>query len=198
MPESKAKRSKIPKQARTAKQSATPDPEPAAPDDDDETVSVRRGPEPAALESRLLAPLAEIERVLGELRRRDWLNPSSWEWPRLPEMPALFEHRVPSVDVIERDKEILVRAEVPGVERDDLEVSLAERTLTIHGATRSEAEHHEGDLHRREIRTGAFSRVVSLPADVDAAKAKARYRDGVLTLKLPKRRSARRQNIAVD
>lgn len=154
--------------------------------------------EPGSLESRLVAPLAELERVLGEVRRRDWLNPSSWDWPRLPEMPSLFEHRVPSVDVVEKEKEIVVRAEVPGVDRDDLEVSVADRTLTIRGETRHEEEHDEGDLHRREIRTGAFSRVVTLPADVDPGKARARYRDGVVTLKLPKVRSSRRKTISVD
>lgn len=152
-------------------------------------------PEPS-LEARLLAPLEEMQRMLDAFRRRDWLRPLDFDWPRWPELPA--ERRFPSIDVIDRDKEIQIKAEVPGMERDDLSVTVTDRTLTIKGESRHEEESEEGELHRREIRTGSFSRTLTLPEDVDGAKAKAAYKDGVLELRLPKLRRSKRHAVKVD
>lgn len=151
-------------------------------------------PAERSLEARLLAPLQEMERVLDTFRRRDWLAPMS-EWPRWPELS--LEGRFPSIDVVNRDKEIQIKAEVPGVEKDDLTVTVTDRTLTIRGESRHEEESGEGELHRREIRTGSFSRTLTLPEDVDGSKAKASYKDGVLELKLPKARRSKRHSVTV-
>ena len=91
-----------------------------------------------------------------------------------------------------------INAEIPGIEKDDLSVTVTDRTLTIKGENRQEEESEEGELHRREIRTGSFSRTLTLPEDVDGSKAKASYKDGMLELRLPKLRRAKKHDVKVD
>jgi HSP20 family protein len=158
-------------------------------------VPVRAAPAEGSLEARLLAPLEEMERMLDAFRRRDWLRSMSLDWPRFPAFP---EARFPSIDVIDRDKEIEINAEVPGIERDDLNVTVTDRTLTIRGESRHEEESEEGEHHRREIRRGSFSRTLTLPHDVDGKKATAKYKDGRLELRLPKLRKSRKHQVEVD
>jgi HSP20 family protein len=118
------------------------------------------------------------------------------DWPRWPELP--LEGRFPSIDVINRDKEIQIKAEVPGIDKEDLSVTVTNRTLTIKGESRHEEESGEGELHRREIRTGSFSRTLTLPEDVDGSKAKASYKDGLLELRLPKLSRSKKHALKVD
>ena len=99
---------------------------------------------------------------------------------------------------MDRAKEVVVRAEVPGVDKKDLDVSIADRTLTIRGSSRQEETKEEDDFFRREIRSGMFSRSVLLPADVNASKAKAKFKGGVVELRLPKVRASKRHQISVD
>ena len=93
----------------------------------------------------------------------------------------------PRVDVIDREDELVVRAETPGIDKDDLEVSVSEGSVTIKGATRREEKEEKGEYHRCEIMRGTFSRSVALPAEVDADAAQATFKDGVLELTPPKR-----------
>jgi HSP20 family protein len=160
-------------------------------------VPVKTEPPESAFESRLLAPLTEMERMLSDFRR-DWLRPSLWEWPHFPDMPSVLEGRFPSIDVVNRDKEVVVKAEVPGIEKDDLEVSISDRNLTIKGQSRQEEKKEDGELFRQEIRSRSFSRVITLPAEVDAKKAKASYKDGVVELTLPKVRKSTTHKVQVD
>lgn len=146
------------------------------------------------VEGRLPAGLRDMERLLGAFRQRDWLRPFGFDWPAWPELSL---ERFPSIDVVDRDKEIQVKAEIPGIEKDDLSVTVTDRTLTIKGETHHEEESEEGELHRREIRRGSFSRSLTLPEDVDGSKAVASYKDGVLELRLPKRRRSKRHAVEV-
>ena len=93
---------------------------------------------------------------------------------------------IPSVDVREKGKEVQVRAELPGVEENDVDVNLDGRTLTISGEKQSEHEQGEGEERQSESVYGYFSRQVQLPADVDDSNAEAKFKNGVLTIKLPK------------
>jgi HSP20 family protein len=136
-----------------------------------------------------------MERMLDAFRRRDWLRPMTLDWPKWPELP---EGRFPSIDVVNRDKEIEIKAEVPGIEKDDLSVTVTDRTLTIKGESRHEKESEEGETHRREIRTGSFARTLTLPEDVDGTKAQASYKDGLLELRLPKLRRSKKHSLKVD
>jgi len=146
----------------------------------------------SSLESRLLEPLAEIEKILGQLRHREWIRPTGWDWP---DLPSLFETRAPSVDVVDRINEIIVTAEIPGIDKDDLQVSVTDRILTIKGESSHEEETDEGDMHRREISRGSFFRTLTLPAEIDGSKVKAECKDGILELRLPKSPGAKKHNI---
>lgn len=102
------------------------------------------------------------------------------------------------MDVVERDDEIVVHAELPGVDRDDLEVTLADDVLTIRASTAKEKTEEKGEYHRREIVRGAFSRTIRLPADVDGEHAKSTFKNGVLEVKAPKLKKSKRRVIKID
>jgi HSP20 family protein len=109
-----------------------------------------------------------------------------------------FEGRTLVVDVIDRDDEVVVRAEAPGVEKKDLEVSLTENSVTIQGKTSHEEREEKGNYFRCEISRGAFSRTVALPAEVEVEKAKATFKDGLLELIMPKVEKSKRRTIKLD
>ena len=146
---------------------------------------------------RALSPFEEMDRMFESFFPRGWLQPFRREWPSLSEMAAPFEGKMPKVDVINRDAEIVVRAEVPGVDKKDLDVSMTDSTVTIKGSTSHEEKEEKGDYYRCEISRGAFSRTVALPAGVDASKAKAKFQDGVLELTMPKTEKTKRVNVKV-
>jgi len=149
--------------------------------------------------ARGLAPWDEMERMIEEFMPRGWMRPFRGGWGRMGEL-APFEGRWPRMDVQDRESDVLVRAELPGVTKDDLDISVSEGSVTIKASSRREKEEGEaeGEYYRREIASGAFARTVALPADVDADKARARFADGVLELTLPKREAAQRKRIQVE
>jgi HSP20 family protein len=151
----------------------------------------------SATTGKMLAPLVDIERVFEDFLQRRWLHPFRREWPRWGDLSGLLEHRAPSIDIIDRAKEVLVRAEVPGIESEDLDVSIVDRTLTIKGSSRQEEKKEEEGYFHHEIRSGTFSRSILLPTDVNASKAKASFKDGVVELHLPKVRASKRHKISV-
>jgi HSP20 family protein len=105
----------------------------------------------------------------------------------------------PAVDIDETDKEMVITAELPGVSDKDVEVNLAGDVLTIKGEKKSEKEHKNGDSTYVERRFGSFARSVRLPFDVKDGQVDARFKDGVLTISLPKpaemQRSVRRIDV---
>lgn len=147
--------------------------------------------------ARSLSPFEEMDRMFDQFMRRGWMRPWRFDWPSFPEM-TLPEMKAPKVDVVDREGEVLVRAEVPGIDKKDLDITVGENTVTIKGSTRHEEKEEKGDYYRREITAGSFSRTVALPADVDGARAKASFKDGVLELTLPKLEKARRHSVKVD
>ena len=126
------------------------------------------------------------------------MRPFHRDWPTWGDFAAPFESRMPKVDVVERDDEVVVRAEVPGVEKKDLDVSVSENSVTIKGETSHETKEEKGDYVRSELSRGTFSRMVSLPGTVDAEKAKATFKDGILELSLPKVEKSKRKSVAID
>ena len=146
-----------------------------------------------------MSPWDEMERMMEEFMPRGWMRPFRGGWPRFGEM-APFEGRWPRVDVQDRESEVVVRAELPGVKKDDLDVSVSDNAVTLKATTRSESEEgeKEGEYYRREISAGAFARTVPLPGEVDADNAQAKFQDGILELTLPKREAAKRKRIKVE
>ena len=148
-----------------------------------------------ATPTRAMSPFEEMDRMFESFFPRGWMRPFRWEWP---ELAGGLEMKVPRVDIVDREDEVVVRAEIPGVDKEDLDVSLTENTVTIKGKTSHEAKEEKGEYYRCEISRGAFSRTVALPGEVDADKAKAAFKDGVLEMTLPKQAKSKRRTITVE
>ena len=104
---------------------------------------------------------------------------------------------IPSVDVSETAKEVVVNVEVPGMDPKDMDISLHEGLLTIKGERKHEKEEKEKAFHRIERRYGAFSRAIRLPADVDPDNVKATYKHGMLNIRMPKTKEESAKKIEV-
>jgi len=101
------------------------------------------------------------------------------------------------VDVYETEKEVVVKAALPGIKPEEIDVSVSDNAITIKGEARHEEKVERENYYRQEIRYGAFCRIVPLPAPVRAEEADAEYKDGVLTIRLPKTEEARPKSIKV-
>lgn len=97
------------------------------------------------------------------------------------------------VDTFEDDKAYHVTAELPGMSEKDVEVTFADNTLTISGEKKDEKEVKEENYHRHERSFGAFRRAFTLPAEIDEAKISASFKDGVMTIDLPKSKTAQKK-----
>jgi len=105
----------------------------------------------------------------------------------------------PRLDVVERENEFVVQAEMPGIKKDDIEVSLENGVLTITAETKSETGQKEGErVIRQERRYGKYLRSLRLGKEVDEKKVKASYKDGILELTLPKAEEVKPKKITVD
>jgi len=103
----------------------------------------------------------------------------------------------PTIDLSEKDDSIVVRAEVPGCKADDIDISVCGNTLTISGEKKEEQEKKEKSYYYRESTYGSFRRDVNLPTDVDQGKIEAVYKDGVLSITLPKSERAKAVKVKV-
>ena len=104
---------------------------------------------------------------------------------------------VPAVDVSETDDNILVKAELPGMDTKDIDVSVQGDILVIKGEKKEEKETKEENFHRIERRRGTFARSIKIPVPVDADNIKAKYDKGVLTVTLPKKEESKAKQIEV-
>ncbi len=104
----------------------------------------------------------------------------------------------PAIDIEENNGNLMVRAEIPGMQKEDIKVSVKEDMLTISGERKRENETKEKTFHRIERSYGQFRRMIRLPATVDADKVKATYKDGVLNVTLPKPESMKPKHIDVE
>ena len=103
----------------------------------------------------------------------------------------------PPLDVYEDKDHFTVKAELPGMKKEDIEVSFHDGSLSISGERKTETKHEDAEVYRSERFFGRFQRTVSLPATVAADKVKATYKDGVLTITLPKAEEVRPKTITV-
>ena len=92
----------------------------------------------------------------------------------------------PVVDLYEKDDHFMIKAELPGVDKNDIKIDLKDRLLTLSGERTAENEIKEENYYRRERSYGKFQRAFALPADVDSDKIKAEFKDGVLQIEVPK------------
>ena len=106
---------------------------------------------------------------------------------------------VPAVDIYENEQhELVLKAELPDLKREDIDIRVENSTLTLSGQKKAEEEVHEDRYHRIERTFGHFSRTFTLPNTVDTGKIAAEYKNGVLTIRLPLREEAKPRQIKVD
>jgi HSP20 family protein len=120
-------------------------------------------------------PFEPMERMMQAFMPFAWINP----W-----LPA--QEPTPKLDVIDRNGSVIVRAEVPGVQKSNLAVEASDVSLTIKGEMSQEASEENDRYRLHETARGVFERTVRLPGDVDSSRAKATFKDGVLEVELPK------------
>src|SRR3989440_833171 len=111
--------------------------------------------------------------------------------------PAATTSWSPSVDIFETEGEIVVKAELPGMNREDITLHLENNVLTLRGERKFEKETKDENYHRIERSYGNFSRSFSIPATVDEEKIRADYKDGVLKIALPKKEQAKPKQIKI-
>lgn len=141
------------------------------------------------------SPWDEMDRFFENAFPRGPSRFGRWPWP---EWTPRLDAKMPAVDVIDRPDHIIVRAEIPGVKKEDLDVSVSDNLVTIRATTKYEEEKEEGEYYRCEMRHGEISRSVSLPATVDGSDARASFKDGILELTLPKTAPSKRRSIKVE
>jgi HSP20 family protein len=105
---------------------------------------------------------------------------------------------MPAVDISETDDEFIVAADVPGLKNEDIKISVANNVLTLRGERKSVREDKKENFHRVERTYGAFERTFSLPSGVKSENIRAKYKDGVLEVRLPKSKEAKPQEIKVE
>lgn len=108
------------------------------------------------------------------------------------EFPLFKEAVYPAVDVIDEKDRIIVKAELPGMNKDDIDITVEDGVLTIKGEKKRETEIKKEGYYHLERRYGSFHRVIDLPDEVDENKVKATYKDGVLEINLPKKEETKR------
>jgi HSP20 family protein len=118
-------------------------------------------------------------------RDMDRLFSRLWDDFSMPVSPR-SQYERPFIDLFEKGDQLKLKAEIPGVNPDDLEISITDNLLTIKGKTEIETVQDEGNTHRVERRSGSFSRVIQLPCRVKLNEVKASYKKGILLIEMPK------------
>ncbi|WP_129114438.1 archaeal heat shock protein Hsp14 [Halegenticoccus tardaugens] len=130
-------------------------------------------------------PFEEIERMFERMSKQFDDMGRGWEGGPMGSVGSMGAHGV-TVDVADHDDEIVVTADLPGFEKEDIDLTVSERTLTVRADREAEDERETGEFIRRERRSSSMSRSIRLPEEVDEDGASASYRNGVLTVTLPK------------
>ena len=105
---------------------------------------------------------------------------------------------IPSMDIFEREGEIVIRADLPGIDKDQIDLSITKDTLTLKAEAKKEEEIRSENYYMQERSYGTYIRTVQLPQDIDSAKAKASFNNGVLEMIFPKKEEAKAAEIKVD
>jgi HSP20 family protein len=141
---------------------------------------------------RPFGEMEDMERRFEDIFGRPFL-PEVWR-----RIPVTEMGWVPAIDVFEKEDKFVVKAELPGMKEEDIDVSVVGDTLTIRGERKTESEVNEEDYYRCERSYGSFSRSIALPSSVDARKIEADYEDGVLEVTLPKAPEVKAKKVTVS
>ena len=136
--------------------------------------------------------------MLAAQREFDRLFRGAFGPAALGEEEASTRTWAPPVDIFENGDNLVLKAELPGVNPDDVEIRVEDNTLYLKGERKFEKEVKEQNYHRVERSYGTFTRTFSLPNSVDSDKVGAEYKDGVLTLTMPKKEEAKPKTIKIN
>ena len=140
--------------------------------------------------TRKFSPFADVEDSPAMRHVQDTLNRLFYEPNTRPWTPP--------VDILENENELVLKADVPDVELKDIDIRLENNTLTLKGERRFESSQGSKGYHRIERSYGAFARSFALPETIDTEKVGADYKNGVLTITLPKKEVAKPRTIKVE
>lgn len=166
---------------------------PATKDNETKAVATRRPT------MELLPRAANIDRWFDRMVEEFWRRPfpsllrPERLWPSDMDMMT----RMPAVDVYEEKDDVVIKAEIPGLSKEDITVQVTGSTLTIKGEKKREEQIKEDDYYCCERSFGAFTRAVELPSDVKADQVKASFKNGVLEVRMPKTEEAKKKAITV-
>ena len=136
-----------------------------------------------------LVPFEEMERWVEDVFRRPFSMFSPMLWPEMK--LGEFETLVPAVDIYEDGNELVLKADIPGIDKKELDINISDNFLTISGEKKKEEKEEKGNYYRYERIHGSFFRRFELPSDIDTEKIKAHFENGVLEVKLPKSAEAK-------
>jgi len=138
---------------------------------------------------RAMTPFTHsMEEFFENFFPRRWMEgfePFGWRRAMWPELEEKFDF-LPNVDIVDRDDYVLVRAEMPGVKKEDLEITIAGDRLTFEARREIEEKEDKDDFFRHEMAYGRMFRTLRLPVEVHGDKAKAELKDGIVEVMLPK------------
>ena len=150
-------------------------------------VSGSREVVPAAtIERRIITSLQDMERVMEGAFNRPLFGMNIQPFRHLFHELGSYGEITPYVDIYEAEGDVVVKAELPGMKREDINVSIANGSISISGSRKSEEKIEQKDFLRLERSFGSFNRTLSLPEDLDIDHARASFKDGVLEVHLPK------------
>ena len=148
-------------------------------------------------QSDYLTAFRDVEHKIENMFHDMWHNPFHHE-----NVPDLFSYgsigHMPKMDVIDRDKEIIIKAELPGIDKKDLDISITNNQLVIKAKSCHEEKEEKGDYLRQEISKSEIYRSMLLNVDVDDSKVKTSFRNGILELTIPKQANSHRKSIKVE
>ncbi|OGW41016.1 MAG: moleuclar chaperone Hap20 [Nitrospirae bacterium RBG_13_39_12] len=145
--------------------------------------------------SRALTSFHEMERWFEDFLRSPF-SPSRWRRLRTPDL----EEVSPSIDIFTEKDNVIVKAELPGIKKEDIDVSITDHTMRISGEKKREEKTEKKDYYWEERSYGSFVRSFQLPAEVQTDKASAKFKDGVLEITIPKTEEAKKKEkkVAVE
>jgi HSP20 family protein len=135
----------------------------------------------------------ELDKFFDDFLTRRWPSKPGWN------APTLAKTNVLRVDILEHENNIEVQAALPGVKKEDIEISIDHQTITIRSTTKEEEKEEEkGKYCHREIMRGEFQRTLSLPDNIDGEKAQASFQNGILKVVIPKCEKNKRKTIEIQ
>lgn len=141
--------------------------------------------------TKALSPFEDMERMFEEFFRRPFsLIGPSW----LPRFGLLEREEIsPTVDIFEEGGDVVVKAELPGMKKEDIDVNITDDTISISGEKKKEEKVEKKNYYRLERSHGSFTRSFRMPTKVQTDKAKANFKDGVLEVRIPKTEEAKKK-----